>query len=127
VESATTGDLIPIYTTRGDAAAFLAFPNLFDPHGDWIGWVTAEREVYSVLGHFVGYLSDEPRVLRRRTTDTLRARRPPTAPPARIRTPVSVPLAPLMAELPESVVDVLQDEPERLHGLDYGALKPDLD
>ena len=42
--------LIPIYTSRGDAEAFLDYPYLFNRIGDWIGWVTPKRDVYSVLG-----------------------------------------------------------------------------
>ena len=39
----------------------------------------------------------------------------------------TVPLAPLMSELTHSLVDVLQDEPERLHTIDRGEFRQDLD
>ena len=42
--------LIPIYTSKGDAEAFLDYPYLYNRTGDWIGWVTSKRDVYSVLG-----------------------------------------------------------------------------
>jgi hypothetical protein len=45
----------------------------------------------------------------------------------RITVPASFPLAPLMAELPYDVIDVLQDEPEQLHTTDAGELRPDMD
>ena len=54
--------LIPIYTSKGDAEAFLDYPYLYNRTGDWIGWVTSKRDVYSVLGHYVGYLTNDPRI-----------------------------------------------------------------
>jgi hypothetical protein len=118
---------IPIYTTRGDAEAFLLYPHLFNRVGDWIGWVTPQREVYSVLGHYVGDLTSEPRILRKRVTATLKPQRTPPPSPGRISPPATVPLSPMMRELTYSTVDVLLDEPERLHTLDIGELRQDLD
>jgi hypothetical protein len=117
---------IPVYTTRGDAEAFLVFPYLFNRNGDWIGWVTSKREVYSVLGYYVGYLSNESRILRKRNTSALKTRLNPPEPPGKFYVPATVPLAPLMPELTYSVIDVLFEEPERLHPIDSGELKEDL-
>ncbi len=125
--SAVQSTLIPIYTTRGDAEAFLAYPYLYNRNGDWIGWVTAKREVYSVLGYYVGFVSNEPRILRKRATSALRARQKPPPPPDRIYLPSTIPLAPLMPELTHSIIDVLMDEPDRLHTTDVGELRKDLD
>jgi hypothetical protein len=119
--------LIPIYNTKGDAEAFLSYPYLHNRNGDWIGWVTPKREVYSVLGYYVGYLTDEPRILRKRVTATLKPRLQPPAPPKRLSPPATVPLAPMMKEITYSIVDVLLEEPERLHALDVGELREDLD
>ena len=119
--------LIPVYNSKGDVDAFLAYPHLHNRVGEWIGWVQPNRDVYSVLGYYVGYLSDEPRILRKRATFTLKPRLQPPAPPKRITTPASVPLAPMMREITYSIVDVLLDEPERLHTLDRGELREDLD
>ena len=119
--------LIPIYTTRGDAEAFLAYPYLFNRNGDWVGWVTSKREVYSVLGYYVGTLTNDPRILRKRATSTLKPRLTPPAPPRKVYPPATIPLAPMMPELTHSLVDVLLDEPERLHPLDVGELREDLD
>jgi hypothetical protein len=119
--------IIPIYTTRGDAEAFLSFPYLYNRLGEWIGWVTSNREVYSVLGYFVGEISLEPRILRRRITQGLKSRqKPPNAPP-RLIVPATIPLAPLMGELIFGIMDVLLEEPERLHTLDSGELHEDID
>ena len=127
MEIKTKPALIPVYNSRGDTDAFLVYPFLFNRNGDWIGWVTSKREVYSVLGYYVGYLSDDPRILRKRATSTLKPRLKPPAAPSRLRTPATVALAPMMSELTHSVIDVLAEEPERLHTLDLGEMREDLD
>lgn len=119
--------LIPIYTSKGDVEALLVYPYLYNRTGEWIGWVTPRREVYSVLGYYVGYLTDEPRILRKRVTSTLKPRLKPPAPPQRISPPATFPLAPMMKEITYSTIDVLLEEPERLHTLDVGELREDLD
>ncbi len=119
--------LIPLYTSRGDAEAFLLYPHLFNRLGEWIGFVTPKREVYSVLGYYVGYLTDDRRILRKRATSTLKPRLQPPPSPGKVLPPATVPLPPLMRELTHSQVDVLLEEPERLHPLDSGELREDLD
>ena len=120
--------LIPIYDSKGDANAFFEYPYVFNRNGDWIGFVTPSREVYSVLGYYVGYLTNDPRILRKRATATLRPRiNVPPAPPSRRYPPATIPLAPLMSEITNSTIDVLLEEPERLHALDTGELREDLD
>lgn len=119
--------IIPIYTTKGDAEAFLQYPYLFNRSGEWIGFVTPKREVYSVLGEYVGILTNDPRIIRKRATSTLKQRLPTPPQPARIRPPSNVPLAPMMPELSHSVIDVLQDLPERLHTTDSGDSRKDMD
>ena len=119
--------VIPIYTSRGDAGAFLVFPYLYNRMGEWIGWATTDRQVYSVLGYYVGYLTDEPRILRKRVTSTLQPRLSPPAAPRRISPPATIPLAPMMREITYSTVDILLEEPERLHAIDSGEKREDLD
>lgn len=118
--------IIPIYTTRGDAEAFLCYPYIYNRTGEWIGWVTRERDVYSVLGVYVGYLSDDVRILRKITVEDKPHHTPPPK-PGKILVPAMVPLAPLMKELYRDTADVLLDEPERLHTLDAGELRDDMD
>ena len=120
-------NLIPVYTTKGDAQAFLSYPYLFNYNGEWIGWVTPKREVYSVLGDYVGTLTNDPRIIRKRATNTLKPRLQPPAPPKKVYPPATVPLAPMMPELTQSIIDVLLDEPERLHTIDSGEYRDDLD
>ncbi len=83
-----TNPIIPLYTSRGDVEAFIQYPYIFNRLGEWIGWVTADRQVYSVLGFYVGYISDDRRILRKRVLESprpaaRRLRRPPksTRPP----------------------------------------------
>jgi hypothetical protein len=119
--------IIPIYTSRGDADAFLVYPYLYNRLGEWIGWVTADRQVYSVLGVFVGDLTAEPRIVRKRFTATLKLHRTPPAPPPHLAVPATIPLAPLMGDLRFGMIDVLLEEPGLLHTLDAGELRQDLD
>lgn len=119
--------IIPIYTSRGDAEAFLAYPYLFNLQGEWVGFVTPEREVYSVLGFYVGYLNNDPRLLRKRVLGVSKPKLTPPPHPRNVYPPATFPLAPLMSELYIDTVDVLLEEPERLHTVDAGDLREDLD
>lgn len=119
--------IIPIYSSRGEVEAFLVFPYLFNRSGEWIGWVTPQREVYSVRGSYVGFVTNDPRIVRRRSDDGLRPRQSMPPPPGRLNTPATIPLAPLLSELTHSLVDVLVEEPDRLHTLDGGELREDMD
>ncbi|MEW6093060.1 MAG: hypothetical protein AB1531_03750 [Chloroflexota bacterium] len=119
--------VIPIYTSRGDAEAFLCYPYIYNRIGEWIGWATADRQIYSVLGVYVGDLTAEPRILRKRITSTLKPRKMPPPHPPKLAVPATIPLAPLMADLRFGTVDVLLEEPERLHTTDAGELRQDMD
>ena len=119
--------IIPIYSSNGEAEAFLVFPYLFNRSGEWIGWVTPKRDVYSVMGFYVGSLSDDARIIRKRSEDETRPRIQPPPRPGKITTPPSIPLAPLMSDLPLSLIDVLLEQPERLHTADSGELREDMD
>jgi len=119
--------IIPVYNSQGEAEAFLNFPNLFNRSGEWIGWVTSQREVYSVMGYYVGTLTNDPRIVRKRAEDELKPRLKAPSRPGKITPPATVPLAPLMKELTHSLIDVLSEEPDRLHTPDSGELREDLD
>jgi hypothetical protein len=118
---------IPIYTTVGDWSALLVFPYVYNTIGEWIGWITPDKQVYDVYGIYVGWLTNEPRILTKRIHEGPLPRREPPDPPGRIRPPATVPLPPMMAELPFEVVDVLQEFPERMHTTDTGEFKADMD
>ncbi len=118
---------IPSYNTKGDADAFLLYPYLFNRTGDWIGFVTPAREVYSVLGEFVGTLTNDPRIVAKRAIDETKPRLSPPPAPQRVQLPANIPLAPMMPELSHSLVDVLLDMPEKLHTVDSGESRQDMD
>ncbi|MBN1452012.1 MAG: hypothetical protein JW963_13435 [Anaerolineales bacterium] len=119
--------LIPLYTSKGDVEAFLVYPYIYNRTGDWIGFVTPKREVYSVIGNYVGMLSDDFRIIGRRATNTLKPRLQPPPAPGKVYPPATVPLAPMMRELTHSQIDILLDEPERLHTIDSGEFREDMD
>jgi len=123
----TNPRLVPIYTTRGDLGGLLSYPYIFNRQGEWIGWVTNDRKVFSVHGHYVGYLTNDPRILRKVSEgfDQLRRQSPPAPPP--VRYPPSVPLAPMMPELIQGTIDVLEEAPELMPSLDEGELREDMD
>jgi hypothetical protein len=105
----------------------MVYPYLYSTHGEWIGWVEADRSVYSVHGHFVGTLSKEPRILRKREVLGSGQRHLPPPPPPPIRPPAHLPLAPTLPEVPLNMIDVLEEAPGLLPPLDYGELKEDMD
>jgi hypothetical protein len=119
--------VIPIYTTKGDLGGFLGYPYIFNPQGEWIGWVTRDRTVYSIVGSYVGWLTMEPRVLRKRSVTYGGSRLDPPPPPPSFLPPAAVPLPPLMAELPFGTFDVFDEEPELMPCLEFGALSEDMD
>lgn len=119
--------IVPLYTTRGDAAAVYHDGHIFSLRGEWIGWVEAETaDVYSVLGYYVGHLTQDQRVLRRRALPAGRSQRAVPGQPTRIRVPARFPLPPMMSEITYSTVDVLDEELEQLHSADGGELREDL-
>ena len=119
--------VIPVYTSRGDVDAFLIYPYLVNRQGEWIGWVTPQRDVYSVLGHYVGKLTSDPRIIRKRSEEPMPRQTPPPPPPGRQRIPSTVPLPRMMADLSHESIDVLDEEPERLHTIDSGEFRKDMD
>jgi hypothetical protein len=125
--SSSQPSLIPIYNSKGDAEAFLLYPYLFNRSGDWIGFVTPKREVYSVLGNYVGTLTNDPRIVGKRATSTFKPRLKPPPTPQRVVLPATVPLPPMMADLSYSQIDILLDAPERLHTVDSGESRQDMD
>ena len=120
--------LIPIYTSRGDMEAYLAYPFIYNKQGEWIGWVSPERIVYSVHGHYVGWLADGPRILRKLVEGygQQKANIPMPA-ETKINPPAHMPLAPLMSELVFGTIDVLLEQPELMPSVDFGELREDMD
>ncbi len=119
--------MIPIYSTPGDFSAMMIYPYLFNPQGEWIGWVADDRSVFDVDGYYVGELINGPRIVKKRNYDKVADRRPQPCAPIGVKPPAVIPLAPLMAELPFNLIDVLDEEPQLLHTPDTGAHREDMD
>lgn len=117
---------VTIYTTLGDVGGFLIDPYIYNRSGDWIGWVTSDKEVFSVFGLYVGWLSKDSRVLRKRAYDYSKSKRTPPTPPPRFRPPSHSPLPPMMAELATNVIDVLDERPELMPTIDSFAFTDDV-
>ncbi len=105
----------------------MVHPFIYNYTGDWAGWVTPGNDVYSVLGNYIGYLTDDSRILRKRSYDYSKPKKNPPPPQPNIRVPSISPLAPMMAELTYTTIDVLEREPHRLSTLDYDELREDMD
>ncbi len=123
----TTGTIIPLFSSHGEVEAYLVYPYIFNRQGEWIGFVTPQRDVHSVLGFYVGQLTSERRVIRKRSLDDEKPRLAPPQAPARLRVPPNSPLPPLMGDLPHSLVDVFEEEPQLLHTRDSGEMRQDMD
>jgi hypothetical protein len=118
----------PIYNTRGEWAAMLIDVFLYNARGEWAGYISKNGHVFSVMGKYVGWLSKDFRILRKKVQDqTIPACPPPVQPPLKVRMPDHVPLPPLMANLPFDTFDVMEDEPERLHPLNEDPDAADMD
>lgn len=114
-----------IYDTHGEWQATLIGNSLFSVRGEYIGFVE-KGDVFKRDGEWIGRLGRDGRILRRRAE----IRRdfhpqPPKAPSRPVRLPAHAPLAPLMAELDFSTVDVLCEEPEIFRRI--SDLRPDLE
>ncbi|MBN2503255.1 MAG: hypothetical protein JXB38_20935 [Anaerolineales bacterium] len=118
---------IPVFTTSGDVEAYLVYPMIYNRLGEWIGFVTPQRDVYSVTGDYVGWMNDDPRILRKRTYNYDKPKLKPPPPQGRISIGSSMRLPPMMAELSYDTIDILLDDRERLHTLDAGEFRPDMD
>ncbi len=101
--------------------AILFEGSLFDTLGEWIGWLDGD-DVYALDGEYVGYLSEDGRLLRPRVLPYRQRRRPPLQQP-RFQPPAGVPLPPLFRELSFDTVDVFEESPA-VFGL-VSDLRPD--
>ncbi len=89
----------------------------------WLGFVVG-RQVYDTGGDYLGFLSDDRRLLRKRRSDKQPERRTPPPRPERPTLPANMPLAPLMRELPFGIVDVFEEEGDKI--LFVSETRPDM-
>jgi hypothetical protein len=116
--------MVPLYRTDGEWVAVYQKGLIFNVEGEWIGFVSG-REVFDTAGEYLGFLSDDRRLLRKRTLSDIIPRQQPPPTPERPRIPATMPLAPLMRELPHQIIDVFEEFPDRL--LYISETRPDMD
>ncbi|HRE49500.1 MAG TPA: hypothetical protein PLD47_17375 [Aggregatilineales bacterium] len=106
-----------IYNTAGDWIGTLLGTYIFDPRGESIGFVQEEgkdKAVYTFDGEWVGLISKDGRILRKRAN----AKRPLHAAPLpklkgkQAGLPARAPLPPQNAEIGYDTLDVLEEDPE---------------
>jgi len=114
-----------IFDTHGDWHATKIGNYLFSSRGEYIGFVEGE-DVYKLDGEWLGRLSKDGRIVRKRTEKRRELHPNPPAKPARPeKLPARPPLPPMMAELTFSVVDVLDEDPDIFKRI--SDLRPDMD
>ncbi len=114
-----------IFDTYGDWQATKFGDFLFSTRGEYLAYLE-DGEVYKRDGEWLGRLSKDGRILRKRTERrrTLHPN-PPSAPPKPDKLPPRAPLPPMMAELDFSTIDVLEEEPDIFKRV--SDLRPDMD
>jgi len=116
--------MIPIYQSNGEWVAAYVDGHLFNVDREWLGFVLG-REVFDPVGRYLGFLSDDRRLLRKRS---LRRRPPklePPPPPPRPKMPATMPFAPMMRQLPYQIIDLFEEYPEKL--IYVSETRPDID
>lgn len=103
----------PIYRTDGAWVGVFTDGHVFTSQAEWVGFVIG-RQVFDSAGEYLGFLSDDRRLLRKRVLSDPPPRREPPAQPQRPRIPASMPLAPLLRELPYHIIDVFEEYEEQL-------------
>ena len=116
--------MVPIYRSDGEWVGVYLDGHLFNIDGEWVGF-SSGREVFDTGGQYLGFLSDDKRLLRKRTLSRRPPRLVPPEPPERPRIPASMPLAPLMRQLPHHIIDVFEEFPDRL--VYVSETRPDMD
>jgi hypothetical protein len=101
--------VIPIFTSSGTLGAYLVYPYIYNPDGEWIGWMARNRQVYSILGNYVGWLNDDPRILRKKSTSHMKPRLTPPPAPSKFTLPDIDINPPHMADLKSGTFDVLEN------------------
>jgi hypothetical protein len=115
-----------VFDSHGEWHATLLNNCLWDARGDYIGFVRgANHDVYTVYGEWIGNLSPDGRIVRKRVTNRqvmLKIRKLP--PPKPNNLPPRAPLPPMTADLGYHYIDVLEWDPNVFKNVPD--LKPDL-
>ncbi|MBN1966246.1 MAG: hypothetical protein JW910_16480 [Anaerolineae bacterium] len=114
-----------VFDTYGDWQATKIGDYLYDSRGEYIGFCEGE-EVYRQDGEWVGKISRDGRILRKRTAGRRQVHEnPPARPPKPANLPARAPLAPMPAALTYDMIDVLDEDPDTFKRV--SDLKKDLD
>jgi hypothetical protein len=105
--------MIQIYRSDGEWVAVFEDGHIFNVDGEWLGFVIG-REVFDSAGLYMGFLSDDKRLLRKRTLSRKPPHFEPPERPKSPRIPASMPLAPMLRQLPHQIIDLFEEFPERL-------------
>jgi hypothetical protein len=116
--------MVPIYRSDGEWVGVYLDGYIFNVDGAWIGFVSG-REAFDTAGQYLGFISDDRRLLRKRSLSNRPPRLVSPERPPRPRIPASMPLAPLMRQLPHQIIDVFEEYPDRL--IYVSETRPDMD
>ncbi|MAS34248.1 MAG: hypothetical protein CL610_09580 [Anaerolineaceae bacterium] len=102
-----------VFDTHGEWHATLLNNCLWDARGEYIGFVRGQNyDVYTAYGQWIGNLTADGRIVRRRMTDrqtVLKVRK--LAPQKPTKLPARAPLPPMTADLGYHYIDVLEWDP----------------
>lgn len=114
-----------IFDTRGDWHATKIGDFIFSSRGEYVAYME-EGDIYKRDGEWIGRLSKDGRILRKRSERrrSLHAN-PPPAPARPEKMPPRAPLPPMMAELDFGTVDVLDEDPDIFKRV--SDLRPDME
>ncbi|MBZ0299734.1 MAG: hypothetical protein K8J31_08345 [Anaerolineae bacterium] len=103
-----------VFDSRGEWHATLLNSCLWDARGEYVGFVRGtDHDVYTAFGEWIGRLSADGRIVRKRVNDRQLVLKIRKLPPPRPRNlPPRAPLPPTPAELSYSFVDVLEWDPD---------------
>ncbi|MBI5959201.1 MAG: hypothetical protein HY866_10730 [Chloroflexi bacterium] len=115
-----------IFDTHGDWQATKIGDSIYSSRGEYIGFIENGIDIYKNDGEWVGRLSKDGRILRKRTERRRELHsNPPPKPPKPEKMPGRSPLPPMMAELDYGTIDVLEDDPEIFKRI--SDLRPDME